>query len=203
MLKNKVILACKLTDNIPVIDADYIGVDKGALFLAKNKIMMERAIGDFDSVEESDLKLIDKYCYKLIKLNPIKDLSDSEAAINLAKELGYEEIILLGGLGKRQDHSYVNLKLLIKEEGRLSIIDTKNYLRIFKKGNYTIKKHGYKYISFFSIKDSVITIEKMKYPVLNRVFKEDDLFGLSNEILDEDGNLIVHQGVILCIQSND
>ena len=60
-------------------------------------------------------KFIDKHCYKLIKLDPVKDISDSEAAVNLAKELGYEEIIILGGLGNRMDHSYVNLKLMQKK----------------------------------------------------------------------------------------
>lgn len=203
MLNKKVLLVCKLADELPLIDADYIGVDKGALVLADRKIMMERAIGDFDSIEPDDLKKIDKYCLKLIKLDPIKDMSDSEAAINLAKELGYEEMIILGGLGNRQDHSYVNLKLLIKEEGRVSIIDTKNYLRVFKKGSYIIKKHGYRYVSFFSLKDSVISLKKMKYPLQNRIMKEDDLFGLSNEILNDEGELIVHQGMILCIQAND
>lgn len=78
MLKT-VVLACKLTDDIPNFDCDYIGVDKGALVLSNKGIMMERAAGDFDSIGWKDLKLIDKHCYKLIKLNPVKDLSDSQA----------------------------------------------------------------------------------------------------------------------------
>lgn len=203
MLKKCVVLACKLTDDIPNIDCDYIGVDKGALTLAKKGIMMERAIGDFDSIDEKDLKTIDKHCYKLIKLNPIKDVSDSDAAINLAKELGYEEIIILGGLGNRQDHSYVNMMLMIKEEGRVSILDKHNFIRIFKRGTYNINKMGFKYISFFPIKNSVISLEDMKYPLLNKILEEHDLIGLSNEILDEVGKMIVHQGMIICIQSND
>lgn len=203
MLNKKVILACKLTDILPNIEADYIGVDKGALFLASQGIMMERAIGDFDSISEKDIDIIEKKCLKLIKLNPIKDKSDSEEAIDLAKNLGYEEIIILGGLGKRQDHNYVNLKLLYRENGRVSIMDTSNYLRVFKKGTYNIEKHGYRYVSFFSYKDSVISLQGMKYPLNSRVIKEDDLIGLSNEIVDEAGVLTVHQGLILCIQSND
>lgn len=203
MLNKTVILACKLTETIPDIKADYIGVDKGALILARQGIMMERAIGDFDSIEEKDLELIDKYCHKIIKLNPVKDESDSSEAINLAKKLGYESIILLGAMGKRQDHSYVNLQLLIKENGRVSIIDKQNYLRIFKKGVYDINKLGYKYISFFSLCDSVISIIAMKYPLENKLLRQANLFGLSNEIIHESGRLVVHQGLILCIQSND
>src|SRR3712207_5158355 len=99
MLNKRVILACKLTEALPNIEADYIGVDKGALFLAQQGIMMERAIGDFDSINEKDIEIIEKKCLKLIKLNPIKDKSDSEEALELAKALRYEEIIILGGLG--------------------------------------------------------------------------------------------------------
>ncbi|NLC96934.1 MAG: thiamine diphosphokinase [Erysipelotrichaceae bacterium] len=202
MLK-PVVLACKLTDVIPNIDCDFIGVDKGALFLANNGIMMERAIGDFDSISEKEIELIDKKTYKLIKLDKEKDISDSEAAVNLAIELGYEEIIILGGLGKRQDHTYVNMKLLLKFDGQISIMDKHNYIRILKRGSFDLLKHGYKYISFFAIKDSVISLENMKYSLSNKVLKEDDLIGLSNEIVGEIGKLIIHQGTILCIQSND
>ena len=46
----KVIIACKLTDEITPEDCDYIGVDKGALFLARQGIHMVCAIGEFDSV---------------------------------------------------------------------------------------------------------------------------------------------------------
>ncbi|HCY06195.1 MAG TPA: thiamine diphosphokinase [Erysipelotrichaceae bacterium] len=203
MLKKCVVLACNLTDAIPNFDCDFIGVDKGALTLANKGIMMERAIGDFDSVDEKTLKFIDKHCYKLIKLDPVKDISDSEAAVNLAKELGYEEIIILGGLGNRMDHSYVNLKLMQKEEGRVSILDKHNYIRIFKRGTYNINKLGFKYISFFPVKDCVISLENMKYPLKNKLLIENDLLGLSNEIEDNVGQLIVSQGMVMCIQSND
>ena len=43
------LLVCPLATSIPNMNCDYIGVDAGAYLLAKNKIMMERSIGDFDS----------------------------------------------------------------------------------------------------------------------------------------------------------
>jgi thiamine pyrophosphokinase len=43
----------------------------------------------------------------------------------------------------------------------------------------------------------------MKYPLKNKLLIENDLLGLSNEIEDNVGKLVVSQGMVMCIQSND
>ena len=52
------LLVCPLATSIPNMNCDYIGVDAGAYLLAKNKIMMERSIGDFDSCDKDYLNLL-------------------------------------------------------------------------------------------------------------------------------------------------
>ncbi len=42
----------------------------------------------------------------------MKDLTDTEIAMNLAIELGAERIFILGGTGTRLDHVVANIKLL-------------------------------------------------------------------------------------------
>ena len=66
------------------IDSYVIGVDKGALYCLKNHIRMDLAVGDFDSVNNRDFDLINKET-KIIKLNSIKDDTDTEHALNLVK----------------------------------------------------------------------------------------------------------------------
>ena len=56
-------------DEKDFIDSYVIGVDKGALYCLKNHIKMDLAVGDFDSVNNSE--------YELIKENE-KNLFDSE-----------------------------------------------------------------------------------------------------------------------------
>lgn len=203
MLNKTVLIVCKLAQRLPNIEADYIGVDKGSSFLASQKIMMEVSVGDFDSVDPSEIEQIEKYSIRCIQLPSVKDESDSEKAIAIAKELGYEKMILLGGLGKRFDHSYVNMRLLIKEKGRVSLMDTHNYVQYLEKGEYTIEKHGYQYLSFFPIKDTVVSIYNVKYPLERRLITVQDTFTLSNEIVSDKCHLIVHQGAILLMQTND
>ena len=99
-------------------DSYVIGADKGALFCAQNNIKMDIAIGDFDSIKSYEFEKI-KSLTKVIKLNPIKDLTDTMEAINLVKN--YDTITILGGIqGKRIEHFYANL-LILKNKDKNSI----------------------------------------------------------------------------------
>ena len=93
IMETSVAVILKRCITIPTAE-NYIGVDKGALTLARNGKRMLLAIGDFDSVEESDLSCIKDYSDTFIQLNPIKDDTDSEAAVMYAIEKGYQKIHL-------------------------------------------------------------------------------------------------------------
>ncbi len=197
------VIALKLTNQIDYdSNVDYIGVDKGALTLAKQKIVMVEAIGDFDSVEQGDIDIIREYAKNIEILNPIKDDSDSEHAIKKAICLGYEKIIVYGGLGGRLDHEIVNIRLCEAYPNRITFIDEYNKLTALNVGEYEFFKK-YQYISVFSIEKSVISWENTKYLLDHKTLETSDLLGLSNEIEKEPAKLIVHKGKVLVIESND
>ncbi len=197
------IIALKLTNKIEFNpNVDYIGVDKGALTLAKQKIEMTQAIGDFDSVEHEDIAEIRKYAKNIEILNPIKDDSDSEHAIKKAIELGYEEIVVYGGLGGRLDHEIVNIRLCEAYPNRITFVDDYNKLTALSVGEYNFYKQ-YQYISVFSCGKSVISWENTKYLLDHKTLETSDLLGLSNEIEKNPAKLIVHKGKVLVIESND
>lgn len=195
--------ALKLTNEIPLIDADYIGVDYGALILARNKIPMTFAIGDFDSVRDSEMELVREFAKEIIYLNPVKDDSDSEAALRIIFDRGYDHVFMFGATGGRADHMLVNLALVMRYAGKLTIVDSQNRITACKEGNYNIEKNGYPYISFFTDSEACITLEGTKYPLEKRKITRDDLYTLSNEITGESGVLRVHEGKVMIIQSDD
>ncbi len=197
------IIALKLTSQIQYNpEYDYIGVDKGALTLAKQKIKMVEAIGDFDSVEQSDIDVIREYAKNVEILNPIKDDSDSEHAIKKAICLGYKKIIVYGGLGGRLDHEIVNIRLCEAYPNQITFVDEYNKLMAFTVGEYEFYKE-YQYISVFSCEESVISWINTKYLLDHKTLEISDLLGLSNEIEKEPAKLIVHKGKVLVIESND
>jgi thiamine pyrophosphokinase len=197
-------IAClTLTDRIPDDPCDLIGVDRGALVLAENGRRMKLSVGDFDSVDEKDLSLIAEYSDEMIRLNPVKDDSDSESAIRLLISRGYDRITLLGGLGGRLDHELVNLKLAEEFAGRIWLKNEQNLITVLNEGNYEIDPAGYRYISFFAVMPSVITLEQMKYPLNERILYPGDLYALSNEITGNKGIVRISSGKVLMIQSDD
>ena len=97
-----------------------VGIDKGAYIAYENNVKLDYAIGDFDSISADEFRKLKDYC-EVIKLNPIKDDTDTLYAIKMFKD--FDKIILIGGIsGRRIDHFYANL-LLFYDYPNLVMID--------------------------------------------------------------------------------
>ena len=201
-METSVAIILKRCESIPTAE-NYIGVDKGALTLARNGKRMLLAIGDFDSVEESDLSSIKDYSDTFIQLNPIKDDTDSEAAVMYAIEKGYQKIHLYGGLGGRLDHAMINLRLVSRFPATVYLHDQNNFIYSLAEGVHSIDKRDYTYISFFTEDEATISLEGFKYPLDKQQLTNKDTYTTSNEILDCSGIVTVHAGKVTVIQSKD
>lgn len=195
-------IALKLTKSLPNIEADFIGVDYGAYVLASQNIHMIYALGDFDSVRVKQLEKIRAFA-KEIKLYPSqKNESDGELAIAYAINKGYQRIVVLGGLGKRKDHEYVNIQLCAKYPNVVEMYDERNHLRVLTKGKYTIFK-DYQYLSIFPLEKSCVTLTGVTYPLFCKEMDVSDIYGVSNQIQCDQCELEIHSGKFLLIESND
>lgn len=201
-METSVAIILKRCESIPTAE-NYIGVDKGALTLARNGKRMLLAIGDFDSVEESDLAYIKEYSDTLIQLNPIKDDTDSEAAVMYAIQKGYQKIHLYGGLGGRLDHAMINLRLVSRFPETVYLHDQNNFIYSLAEGVHSIDKRDYTYISFFTEDEATISLEGLKYPLDKQQLTNKDTYTTSNEILEDRGIVTVHAGKVTIIQSKD
>jgi thiamine pyrophosphokinase len=110
---------------------------------------------------------------------------------------------MCGALGRRADHSLVNLRLVFQHPGVLSLYSENNLIEAYEQGTYTFRKDEWKYISFFTFTGAAVTLENMKYPLDCRTLTPLDLYTLSNEIIEEEGILRVHEGRVLVIRSRD
>lgn len=201
-METSVAIILKRCESIPTAE-NYIGVDKGALTLARNGKRMLLAIGDFDSVEESDLAYIKEYSDTLLQLNPIKDDTDSEAAVMYAIEKGYQKIHLYGGLGGRLDHAMINLRLVSRFPETVYLHDQNNFIYSLAEGVHSIDKRDYTYISFFTEDKATISLEGLKYSLDKQQLTNKDTYTTSNEILEDRGIVTVHAGKVTVIQSKD
>lgn len=200
MLKEVVLVANRI-DDVPQSTHDYVGIDRGALTLAKQGIYMEFAIGDFDSIDDAEKRLVTAFAKEIISLNPMKDASDSQLAVEECIRRGYTKGVMYGALGGRLDHHYVNQQLCLLDQFDCTCIDQENKIFALRVGTHKVHKNKYDYCSLFAVEASVVTLEGFKYPLNEYPINTKNLIGLSNEILDEVAIVHVHQGKLLCIQT--
>ncbi len=173
-----------------------IAVDAAVEALLEQGIEYQLAVGDFDSLKNPDL-----LHGEVIRLNPIKDDSDTAKALEIAFQMSNDVILIGGTSGPRKDHFIANLMLLVKYPS-LMILDAHNLIYIKEQGIHSIEKKGYDYLSVFPVENSIITLTQVKYPLNKYALKQFDPLGLSNEI-DGVATLIVHEGKVIVFQSTE
>jgi len=185
-----------------------IGADSGARFLITNGLRPDIAIGDFDSVSEEDLLEIRKISGQTIACDPIdKDYTDTEMAIRLALDLQPTEIILLGALGTRFDHSLANVHLLAlssQQQVKMTIIDDHNKISLIS-DQLIIEQQGYPNVSLLplSLKVEGITLDGFQYPLTDAELTIGQSLGISNVLISSTGTISIRTGLLLVIQSRD
>lgn len=187
-----------------------IAVDNGLFYLNEADIIPHYLVGDFDTAKKELLNqymnrtdvIVKRYC-------PEKDATDTQLAIELAIELNAKEVVILGGLGGRFDHSIINIQLLLlllKHKIKGSIQDEKNHLFLTDKSIKLKKKNCFgMYFSLIPITDRVtkITLIGMKYPLVNAVLEKGSSLGISNEIIQEEAQVLFEDGILLIAQTQD
>ena len=92
----------------------WIGIDRGTLILLESGITPQFAVGDFDSISDSERNFIQQQ----IEINPYnseKDDTDLALGIDQAVKRGYRNIDVYGATGGRLDHFMGALQILEKQ----------------------------------------------------------------------------------------
>ena len=191
-------------NNIDLSNYDFtnkivVGIDRGAYLAYLANIKLDYAVGDFDSISAQELKTLESYT-NVIKLNPIKDETDTLYALRMFKE--YDNLYLLGGIsGSRIDHFVANLKLLYEFEN-LVIIDENTMVMECRNG-LELPKDEYKYYSFFALEDVAnLTLSGFKYNLINHNLSHQSGLCVSNEI-DSFGYVTYSSGRLLLIKTKE
>ena len=196
-----------LKENIrraPKKDDLVIAADSGLKNAASLGVRIDVAVGDFDSADQS---LIPEDAER-VTVPAEKDFTDTMLAISVAIERGVKEIIIIGGLDGRLDHTLSNIYMLeALEKKRIfaTIEDGKNRVRYMSGTSTLVAKDGYKYLSLVAADKKVkgVCIEGCKYPLKNAVLLREDPFAVSNEIEGNVALISARKGGLFIIESND
>ena len=175
-----------------------IEADKGHIYAKESGITPTMIIGDFDSSNQPDGEMV-------IKLNPIKDYTDTKAALMIAEDWGYDNIVIYGALGGRDSHTFANVQsaLEFKKKNINVVLKSKNkrFYIVNNQLDYKFTEDNDFYVSIFAISDLVrgLDIKGLYYELNNFDLTNDNALGVSNETIGRDFKISVESGYILVI----
>jgi thiamine pyrophosphokinase len=188
-------------------EADYIiCADGGQTVARKLGIRPDCVIGDFDSTFDTE-----EFDCLYITYPAEKDLTDTEAALGHASEIGAKKVRILGGIGGRLDHTMGNVSLLLKysDSGMdVEFTDSMNSMRLLSNCSYSfIPDPRFRYFALCSLDDTAegVTVTGAKYPLDDFTLRRDTTLGISNEFAagSSEVTVTVRNGRILLIRSSD
>ena len=197
------------------MDALLIAADRGLEALLSLGLKPSAVIGDFDSASEETKKTLRSLekdeNITVIYLNPIKDDTDTEAALSFALENNKEagDIYILGGTGSRVDHLLGNISILGKGQPfgkRVILVDENNRVELLFEGRKLLKEEAFgNYVSLIPFGDKVtgLTLSGFKYPLKKKTLEGFNSLGISNEIVSKEALISFDSGVLIMVQSKD
>lgn len=192
-------------------DDFVICADGGYSHARKEGIRPHVVLGDFDSIEyefiESDIAHSGLEC-RVVRVAAEKDDTDTLICLKYGMEQGFEEFIILGGLGGRLDHTVANLQTMCYavEHGKtVWFLDGKNRATLRDPGSLTVESLNDFKISLFAFGESCegVSISGVKYPLRNHLLKNDFPLGVSNEFFEKKAKISHTSGKLLVILSQD
>jgi thiamine pyrophosphokinase len=120
-------------------------------------------VGDCDSVTSS---LAEKYADRLYRIEE-QETNDLTKAVKWCSEHGYSDLVILGGTGKREDHTLGNISLLADYASQVNVrmvTDHGIFFPLTASGLFTAARGSQ--ISVFSLNSATeITSKGLKYPL--------------------------------------
>ncbi len=197
-----------------------IAVDRGLGFFQRTGLRPDYIVGDFDSVEDSVLDFYVESAEKterpqIIRLNPMKDDTDTEHALCMALDMGCDSIHIFGATGTRLDHVLGNLQLLgyaLRQQKECMLIDPHNRIRLIDHETLLRKEEQFgSYVSLIPYTPTVtgLTLTGFVYPLhkhtMSSFYMEgaSNISGISNEIDKPEAVISLESGILVLVEARD
>lgn len=192
---------CSFLDIKKDSDDLIIAADGGYKYLLEAKIEPDIIIGDFDSLGDIPEGT------NVIKLNPVKDITDMHAAVETGIEREYKEFHIFGACGGRLDHTLANIQLiasLAERKINAFIHDGETVITAVCNDKICFPKKCKGYVSVFSHSDKCteVYIKGLKYTLDNATLTNVFPLGVSNEFIGCESEIIIGNGTAIIIYNS-
>lgn len=191
-------------------DFDYfVGIDRGSLFLLKNGLSLDMAVGDFDSITEDELLYIKHYCSNIVSASAEKNDTDTELALKtIFKEFPEAQVTVFGAFGGRIDHMMSNIFLPSDTDlepfmSQIRLKDEQNIVTYLPSGKNQVSRiEGVSYVSFMPESESTLQISGAKYELNKSNYFKKKMYS-SNEFMTSPIEVELKDGYLIIIYSKD
>ena len=182
-----------------------IAADGGASHCRVLGVTPSILIGDLDSLTEVDLAYWEQAGTKVIRYKSRKDETDLELALLHAKANGVDEVLILGGLGRRWDQTFANLLLPAHEKLRgLQVTYWDDEQRLYLvDGERVIEGRAGQMVSLIPIGGDAegVTTQGLEWRMDDETLNFGATRGVSNVMLENAVEVFVRKGLLLCVVS--
>ena len=184
-----------------------IAADAGSLTAQRMGIKPDVVLGDFDTLGESNIP----DGVECLRVPAEKNDTDTQLAVEVAIERGAEEIVIVGGMSGRIDHTLSTLAILEnlweRKAGRIyaTLTDGKNRVRFIRSRGAILPRSQYRYFSLIAADETVkgITLNGCKYPLKNGRISRRHQWAVSNEITGNCALIEIKRGGVWVVESMD
>lgn len=161
-------------------------------------------VGDFDSIGTTRIPPT----AERLQVPTEKDFTDTQLAVDTALKKGAKEIILIGGLSGRLDHTLSNLAVLedLQQKNVHAVLtDGRNRVRYLHATSTLIARSSFRYLSLLTLTEKAkgVSVEGCKYPLNNATLTRNFQYAVSNEITGNCALISVRKGGLYIIESAD
>lgn len=184
------------TKNLITKNDTIICADSGYDHASAMGITPHVLLGDLDSIKKEPEQGITK-----IKFPTDKDYTDTELALNYAKDKGFERILLLGAIGTRMDHTLVNIQMLARFSNA-TIINENN--KIYTGKNIAISEKTGTYVSLLPMSTCTnVNTKNLQYQLTNATLQPSYGLSVSNVMVANEATVTVGEGIMTVIVAWD
>ena len=184
-----------------------IAADAGYLTAKKMGITPDILLGDFDTLGVENIP----EGIECLRVPAEKNDTDTQLAVQVAAERGVWEIVIIGGMSGRIDHTLSTLAILEdlweRKAGRIyaTLTDGKNRVRFIRSSGTILPRSQYRYFSLVAADELVkgITLDGCKYPLKNGRISRRHQWAVSNEITGNCALIEIKRGGVWIIESMD
>lgn len=200
------------TQNLPpeATTASVIAADGGADLALALGLRVDLVIGDLDSITQRAKSLLQSRDKPFVRLDPDKDLTDLEAALELAvgrldAQLSGDpkRIVVIGGHGGRLDHLAGNLAAFDSVPGDISLEAWMGTDVLFVvRSRLDVALNLGSTVSILARTDSIVTTQNLLWPLNSYLLRPDSTLGLSNRSTGQSVSIEVESGLCHVIVPN-